>query len=257
MQFNNVRGDNQAFLAAQLYHAHHHAFREDLPFWSHLAEQCGGPLLELGCGTGRVLLPLAEAGHQVFGLDWDAGMLAVLRHRLPPRLKDRVYIWQSDLGDFSISVRFTLVLLTCNTLSTLGADTRRRMYASLARQMSPGGLFAASRPNPAALRRLRFQGEAEIEAYFPHPLSGEPVQASSAWERSRQEFILRWHYDQLFPSGKVERMTLETRHDLNPLEVYRGELQAAGFELVETWGDFDRSPYGPESPNLIVVARKP
>ncbi|HJW89412.1 MAG TPA: class I SAM-dependent methyltransferase [Anaerolineales bacterium] len=257
MRIEDKLGCDSAELAARLYHAHHHAIKHDLPFWSSLAAQSNGPVLELGCGTGRVLLALAEAGYRVYGLDRDAGMLAVFSEQLPAFLAERVHFWRSDLGDFCTALQFSLVLLTCNTLSTLNTETRRRMFACLARQLSPGGMFAASRPNPTVLKRLPALSEPEIETDFPHPLSGEPVQVSSAWERSNQEFILRWHYDHLFSDGRVERLTLETKHDLNSLEVYQGELHAAGLELVETWGDFERSPYQPESPDLILVAKKP
>jgi SAM-dependent methyltransferase len=257
LQPEEIKGYKAAELAARLYHAHHHSFKDDLPFWSGLAEQHGDPVLELGCGTGRVLLALAAAGYRVFGLDLDASRLAVLRQELPPGMGQRVYVWQSNMGDFCLAIRFSLVLLPCNTLSTLNAGTRRQMYACLARQLRPGGVFAASRPNPFILKQMPPYSEPEIEAHFAHPLSGEPVQVSSAWERTKHEFILRWIYDHLFPDGRVERITLETRHDFNPLESYQRELQAAGFEIIESWGDFDRSPYRPDSPNLILVARKP
>ena len=55
----------------QLYHAHHNRSLEDLPFWLELAAQAGDPILELGCGTGRVLIPLAQAGYHTIGLDND------------------------------------------------------------------------------------------------------------------------------------------------------------------------------------------
>ena len=62
-----------------LYHAHHGQYQEDLPFWLKLANQQGGPVLELGCGTGRVLLPLARGGFQTVGLDNDLEMLRFLQ----------------------------------------------------------------------------------------------------------------------------------------------------------------------------------
>ena len=58
-----------------LYHAHHNRYKEDLPFWLELAARHGDPVLELGCGSGRVLLALAQDGYQVYGLDNDPGML--------------------------------------------------------------------------------------------------------------------------------------------------------------------------------------
>ena len=59
----------------ELIHAHHNRHLEDLPFWLDLAGETGDPLLELGCGTGRLLVPLGQAGHRVIGVDHDPAML--------------------------------------------------------------------------------------------------------------------------------------------------------------------------------------
>ncbi len=80
-----------------LYHAHHNRHLDDLPFWQGLAARQGGLILELGCGTGRLLIPLAEAGYRLVGLDYDAGMLEALQARLPATSAERVGLVQADL----------------------------------------------------------------------------------------------------------------------------------------------------------------
>ena len=237
-----------------LYHAHHALQSEDLPLWLALADQAGDPLLELGCGTGRVLIPLAQAGHQVYGLDRQADMLIYLRQRLPASLSSQVHIWQGDMLDFCLGRQFPLILLPCNTLSTLSGDQRRRVYRQVRQHLQPGGIFAASLPNPATLLDLPDRGEAEVEEVFPHPLDGEPVQVSSAWRRDERGFHLTWHYDHLLPDGRVQRTSLLTNHALQPAGAYLGELQAAGFHTIQLYGDFDRSSYSPDSPALILIA---
>ena len=67
-----------------LYHAHHSRHLEDLPFWHWLAMNYPGPILELGCGTGRVLLSLVKSGQLLVGLDRDHAMLAFLQEQLAP-----------------------------------------------------------------------------------------------------------------------------------------------------------------------------
>ena len=101
-----------------LYHTHHQHVTEDLPFWQSLARWQGDPILELGCGTGRVLLPLAEAGHTVYGIDNAPNMLSFLRQRIPPELEDHIHLFEADMTHFSIDERFRLILLPCNTYST-------------------------------------------------------------------------------------------------------------------------------------------
>jgi Uri superfamily endonuclease len=93
-----------------------------------------------------------------------------------------------------------------------------------------------------------------VEEVFAHPLDGEPVQVSSAWQRSRREFILDWHYDHLKPDGTVERFTVQQKHSLAPVAEYLAELNSAGFDRVQSFGDFDRSPFSTDSPELILLA---
>jgi SAM-dependent methyltransferase len=237
-----------------LYHAHHLRHTEDLPFWLGLAGQQGGPILELGCGTGRVLAVLAQAGYPVFGLDYDGRMLAALRAHLPAGSDAPVF--QADLAHFHLAMQFPLILVPCNTWSTLSPETRRVALEIVAGHLAEGGLFAASIPNPALLRRQPRHMEAEVEDDFLHPITGNPVQVSTGWERSGQVFHLQWFYDHLLPDGNVQRLSVQVDHDLSPLEAHLAEWAAAGLQPSSEYGNYDRSPYQPDSPYLIMTARK-
>ncbi len=243
-------------MLARLYHAHHSRHMEDLPFWLDLAQHTGGPLLELGCGSGRLLLPLAGQGHRVVGLERDPAMLAVLEEQITPRmrLRSRVRIVQGDMAAFDLGERFNLILLPCNTYSTLESNQRRDMLECVRRHLLPGGLFALSLPNPALLRRLPPRLESEVEDIFPHPLDGEPVQVSSGWERTAGRLTIHWHYDHLLPDGRVERLSTQTVHILDTIEAIFAELESAGLQPADQYGDFDRTLYTPDSPYLILTA---
>ena len=107
-----------------LYHAHHSMHNEDLPFWLELVAQMGGPVLELACGSGRVLVPIAQAGYITIGLDRDASMLAALQINLQRSPKSTVYLLLADLAAFRLDTQFPFILIACNTLSTLQAPVR-------------------------------------------------------------------------------------------------------------------------------------
>ena len=92
------------------YQAHHNRHQDDLPFWMSLAEQHDDPILELGCGTGRVTLPLAGSGHSIYGVDNDPGMLTYLSENLPSNLKSRVFFWQGNSASFRITLKFPLII---------------------------------------------------------------------------------------------------------------------------------------------------
>jgi SAM-dependent methyltransferase len=240
---------------AQLYQAHHSRYMEDLPFWLKLAARQNGPILELGCGTGRVLITLARAGYTAYGLDNDAAMLALLQLQTGPDLASHCHFFQADMAAFHLAQPFALILLPCNTLSTLPAETRCAALAHIRQHLSLYGLFAASLPNPVTLTHLPQRGDAEIEEIFPHPIDGEPVQVSSTWQREGGHFTASWHYDHMLPDGRVERITAQARHALLPAESYLDEIRQAGLRIETLYGDFDLSPYTENSPSLIILAQ--
>lgn len=241
-------------MLAELYHAHHRLYREDIPFWEALAAQQGGPILELGCGTGRVLLALAQAGHAVHGLDNDPDALAVLENRINRRNVANVAYYQADMTNFSFKTPFALIILPCNTYSTLSSQQRLATLARVQQHLAPGGIFAASMLNPMRLSDLPERGEPELEETFAHPRSGNPVQVSSAWQRVDGCVQVYWHYDHLLPDGQVERSTATQQHGLASVDDYQNEISAAGFELKDRYGDFERAAYSSNSPYYIFVA---
>jgi SAM-dependent methyltransferase len=239
-----------------LYHAHHSLHPEDLPFWLELAHKQSGLILELGCGTGRVLIPLLAAGFRAYGLDYDLEMLRFLRFNLPLGQQNELPVFLADMADFRLAMQFPLILLPCNTLSTLAPEQRLATLACVRLHLVPGGLFAASLPNPLILAEMPRRGPEEIEETFPDPVSGDPVQVSSAWRRGAHHFTVTWHYDRLLPDGQVERLTAQASHSLEPAEAYFAALEQAGLHVSTVYGDFDRSPYTADSPYLILVARR-
>ncbi|MBN1667208.1 MAG: methyltransferase domain-containing protein [Anaerolineales bacterium] len=240
-----------------LYHAHHQAYTEDLPFWLAQAQTGPGACLELGCGTGRVLIPLAESGITMTGLDHDAGMLAFLRTRLSPALLASVELIQADLTDFTLAKRFATILLPCNTYSTLTIAQRVSTLQRVHAHLQPGGRFVTSLPNPAVLLDIDASAEAEVEDTFIHPESGLPVQVSSAWDRQERTFTLYWFYDQLRPDGQITRNTARVCHHLATLSEYQAEFQAAGLQVLARYGDFDGRAYHADAAHLILVVHKP
>jgi SAM-dependent methyltransferase len=240
----------------ELYHAHHNRHLEDLPFWLELASQAGDPILELGCGTGRVLVPLAQAGHHCLGLDRDLRMLMFLQAHLDLSLKIKPSLLAADITQFSLAEGFPLIISPCNTFSTLNTGERRTCLGCVGRHLKPGGLFAVSLPNPASWNHLPALAGPDLEEAFILPSTGNPVQVSSAWHRTRHIFKVSWIYDQLFPDGSVSRQTVDVVHQRITTDAILKEIAIAGLNLVSIYGDFDRSSYQADSPGLIILASR-
>ncbi|MBI5106538.1 MAG: class I SAM-dependent methyltransferase [Solirubrobacterales bacterium] len=118
-------------------------YDHDLPLWRELAAEAGGgPVLDVGAGTGRVTLDLAARGIEVVALDADAPLLRALDERaagLP------VQTVAADARDFHLGRRFPLVLVPMQTIQMLGGDAPRRAFLRCAREhVAPGGLLAAA-----------------------------------------------------------------------------------------------------------------
>ncbi len=237
---------------AMLYHAHHIHHSEDLNFWLELVRRQDGPVLELACGTGRVLLPIAQQGYPAFGFDLQREMLLVLQQQISKEPGLAIHIWQADLLQMHIQKQFPLIILPCNTYSTFSAKQRHAILLNVHRHLTENGIFSFSIPNPSLLRSLPRISAPEIEESFAHPIDGEPVQVSSAWRRTTQVFTLTWYYNHLRPDGQISRDHLRVVHHLESVNNYREELGAAGLRLLAQYGDFDRSPYSEEAPNWIV-----
>lgn len=118
------------------------SYAADLPLWEELAERCGGPVLELGCGTGRVALHLARRGHRVIGLDRDPRLLAVLAERGADLSVRGV---EADARDFELESPASLVLAPTHLLQLLPDSAgRAESLRCIAAALRPGGLLAAA-----------------------------------------------------------------------------------------------------------------
>lgn len=117
-------------------------YREDLTLWRSLADACGGPVLDVGAGTGRVALDLAVWGHEVTALDHDPALLAALAERAQSRGLD-VTTAVADATAFELHQRFALVIMPMQTIQLLDGSAARRSFLRCARtHLQRGGLVA-------------------------------------------------------------------------------------------------------------------
>jgi SAM-dependent methyltransferase len=119
------------------------AYSADMPLWEELAERCGGEILDLGCGTGRVAMHLARRGYPVMGVDIEPDLVAVANSRaaaagLEPLAR------RADACDFALDERVDLILAPMQLAQLLGAEGRSRMLRAAARNLAPAGLLAVA-----------------------------------------------------------------------------------------------------------------
>ncbi len=244
-------------MQAWLYHGHHQKYTEDLAFWLACAAKSKGAILELGCGTGRVSLFLAEHGFTVFGIDISFDMLRTMQAIASKRLVKPLKIIQADFSGLHLGYTFPAIILPCNTYSTLSPDARKATLQRVRQHLTENGVFTVSMINPARLSTLPAIAGQEPEVFFEHPLDGNPVEVFSSWEKPDEHRItFTWTYDHLFPDGTIERRKTSVTQFIIDKETCLNEFDKAGFTKLTLFGDFQNNRYDQSSPYLIIRAAR-
>jgi SAM-dependent methyltransferase len=246
---------------AALYDAVY-ADRDDEGFWLAAAPR-DRTILELACGTGRVLLPLARAGNEVVGLDLSVDMLDRCRDKLAaeaPEVRDRVRLVQGDMTSFDLGRRFALVTAPFRGFQHLVSVEQQlaclgRCHAHLA---ADGKLVLdLFNPDPALLyEHGDTDGEAEAETVLWS--EGRTIRWWGRvldYRRASQVNECEIVYEVTERDGSV-RLVTET-FPMRYLSRFEVEhlLARSGFAVEVIYGDYDRSPFADASPEMIVVAR--
>lgn len=253
------------FVAEMYDYVTPYAARRDVDFYVETACALGGPALEIGCGTGRVLIPTARAGVEIVGLDISPYMLATCRQRLagePDEVRARVALVQGDMRKFDLGRTFHLVTTPFRPFQHLTTvEDQIACLRAIHRHLEPGGVLILDLFNPS----LHFLTDSSrLEEYD----DGPPFTLPDGRQVQRRSRILaRDYYNQIQdvemayyvtrPDGRQER--LAHRFFMRYLFRYEAEhlLARVGFSVESVYADFDRSPYGSKYPGeLIIVARK-
>lgn len=238
--------------------------RPDIEFFMDLAQESGGPILEVGCGTGRVLIPTARAGLQITGLDLSQHMLDVCRQVLenePPEVQDRVTLIQNDMRNFSLGKTFSLVTTPFRPFQhLLTVEDQISCLTSIRNHLEPGGALILDIFNPSlqALTADNLGEEIGLEPEFTTPEGIKVLRFDKAVSRDLINQIIQVEliYYLTHPDGRKERLV----HAFPLRYLFRFEaehlLSLCGFEVEDLYADYQKNPLGSAYPGeLIFVAR--
>jgi SAM-dependent methyltransferase len=210
--------------AAVTWHdVEHGAYDADLPLWRELAEVEGGPVLDLGAGTGRVAAALASRGHDVVALDMDADLLVAMAERA-----STVTTVTADAREFRLDARFPLILAPMQLVQIMGGRAgRAAMLGRVRAHLTEGGLFAA-----ALARPLDAVPEGDASPPLPDMIeldgwvfSSQPV----AVEERNGRVVVTRRRQAVSPAGEIDVEDVEIALDVVEIEEFEDELRAAGF----------------------------
>ncbi len=244
---------------ARYYDAENSDKTEDLALYARLAEAHPGAILDVGCGTGRVLIHLARAGHVVHGIDNDSAMLERLESKLQHQshLRDKLTYLQADAQTHSFSRQFSLILLSYNALMHFTEQVDQlALLKNLRGCLASGGALVIDLPNAAPAYASEDSGAMTWERDFLDPDTGHLIMLQSvSWlDRATQLLDVDWIYDAIDGDGLLRRLIVSHRLRYFFLAELRLLLAECGFQLDDVHGDCDGSSYDADSERMIVFA---
>lgn len=291
---DETAGAIEPFEDAALYDWEYRRRRDDVRFYRTLAGERGGPVLDLACGTGRLLAPLLRDGHVVVGLDRSAPMLARAAarvRRLAPGVRARAALLRADLRAFAFrsdgnpgrvpapsrdglragqarapSTRGPFVFAVCafHSIQHLTTDAELLKFLRAVRAaLIPGGWFAFDVFVPEPTFLARPPQRRWDRTLFRHPGPGKQrfvyTMASPRLSDDGRALLMTMHYQPVDGGGRPRGPEIAVRlchRQLPPATVDR-LLNRAGLQQIGAWSSFDGAPPDPASEQHIYLARRP
>jgi SAM-dependent methyltransferase len=238
----------------------------DLAFYVEEARSAGSPVLELGCGTGRILIPVAEAGVEVVGLDASPDMLAIAGKKLEqcrPDVHSRVHLVRGDMRDFAFDRHFSLVTIPYRAfLHNLSVEDQLRALERVREHVSQDGTLILNvfDPKVQLLAAGRWSMPAERRREFLHPRTGNRVTIKEdfRYDLDGQFVEGAFVFDEI--DGTTGNIVATTHSPLTLRYVFRYEmhhlLSLSGFRVEMLFGDFKRGPFRAGGEQIWVAKKR-
>ena len=236
----------------------------DVEWYCRKAVEGGGPVLELGAGTGRVTVPIAEAGVEIYALDASDAMLQILERKLAaaaPEVRSRVHLVPGDMRTFDLTERFALIISPFRAfLHNLTEADRLACLARVRHHLRPGGRFAFNVFHPSLEIMANHSGAlASVWRWggtYALPSGGFVVRSeANRYDTVRQVVHSLHRYDEydaggIFTRGSMHRLELAY---LYPPDIRR-LLTTAGFTDIRIYGGFDGREFSSDFDELVIEA---
>jgi SAM-dependent methyltransferase len=245
---------------SRYYDAENSDKTDDLVMYAELAAEYGSPILDIGCGTGRVMMHLAQEGFDVYGIDRDKTMLerAENKREAMPHLKKKLTFYQGDVLTYKLDKQFKMVLLTYNMLTHFHEQEKQLALLRRMRELvEADGVLVIDVPNAGNVFASEDSDAVTLERTFIDPDSGHLVmqQSVSTLDRAEQLLHVTWIYDEVTEDSTVKRTLAPVIFRYYFLSEIRLLLQLTGFEVEEVYGDYEGGEYLDGCERLIVLAK--
>jgi len=236
----------------------------DLPFYVDLAKKSAGPVLELACGTGRVLLPIAREGIEIHGVDNSAPMLDVLRSHLekePPQIRQRVTLHQADIRHFRTNKKFPLVIIPFRPMQhMLTLQDQISALTTAAAHLQENGILAFDVFYPKFELISASIGEEVFDLEWP--ANGSPTKTVRRYFKKESVDKIHQTFSGIFifRTFEAEKLVHEETEPLKMSYYTYPHLQAlfkiVGLEPIAEYGSFAKVPLDNSSDQMIFVLKR-
>ena len=235
-----------------------YAARRDVDFYVEQAKAASGPVLELGCGTGRILVPIARAGGTIAGVDSSSQMLARCKEKLAAEaatVQARVTLQQRDIRDFALGAKYALIIAPFRVVQQLARiDDQLRFLVAVARHLAPTGRFIFDVFNP------RFDALTSADGVEREDTPELRLPDGRTLRRSARVARVRW-IDQVSETELIYYVGDKRYVQAFDMRWYlAAELQhllaRGGFRVRAMYGDFGRGPLADGSPDIVTIAER-
>ncbi|MEM2944074.1 MAG: class I SAM-dependent methyltransferase [Methanomassiliicoccales archaeon] len=232
--------------------------KEDIDFYIQLAETAGSPILVCMCGTGRILIPLAEKGYEVTGIDKSSAMLdrcSAKIELLREEVQGRIDILQADICDFNVPERFNFAIIPHNSfMHILETEDQEKALKNIWKHLTADGLLAISLANPKFERNngiVHHTGTKTIPG-------GEIISRfeSREYDASSQRLTIHLFYDISRQDRNLRRVTSAYTMRCMSYRETMELLRRCMFDVVEVYGDYAFSPFKKDCEIMVFLARK-
>jgi SAM-dependent methyltransferase len=231
----------------------------DLDFYLELAEQIGSPVLEIGTGTGRLALPIAESGSTVVGIDNSLRMLLKAKEKAAGLGENRkIQLVQADMRSFCLKPLFPLCIIPFRAfLHNLTQNDQIATLRCAHRHLQSGGILALDLfvPVYSVMAKIKWQEQLDGED-FADPKGNVSILTTVKHKPAEQLL----HVTNVYSRGKGDKKKVVLKSGYSYRYVFRYEmellLKMAGFKIHDVYGGFDAQPYNFHSGNMIFIAEK-
>ncbi|HBK61047.1 MAG TPA: hypothetical protein DDZ84_09680 [Firmicutes bacterium] len=245
---------------AEFYDILHSSYDADLQMYLGLAREYGDPLLELGCGTGRLLIPLAAAGHEITGVDLSRDMLARCQEKLDiegEAARRHVTLVQADIRRFELGRKFNLIMAACNTiLHCTATPDLLAVFAKAREHLADDGVFVVDFCIPNVKAMIESSGEEEVFEVI-HPVRGTRIVDTykASFDFTRQIETIHTHLQEWDERSLIRSARSHTERGIYfPREVALA-LRYSGLTIAKTWKGYRRGPLVETSQDIVYICR--